>query len=132
MALITALAQVGQVISSRPQPPRFHDGGVVQGRSGQEVSAVLMAGEKVTTQRQFDNIMQSFANMANMKSGGGSVTVQPNVIIQNTASNAVSVSTSHDPSGLIIKVVEKAMADGRLDNGFAMQNLNSLGAEFTV
>ena len=131
MAGIMGAVQVGVVASAIPKRPTFHSGGVVKGRSGQEVSATLLAGEKVTTDRQFDNIMQAFANMANSRSVGSP---ELNVKVINNASNEVNTTQSLSTEGLelvINKIVDKQLSSGRLDNALNRQKTNSLGASFT-
>jgi hypothetical protein len=120
--------QVAAVISAKPKPPRFHTGGIVQGRSGQEVNATLMAGEKITTQKQFGNIMQAFANMANSKMSGG----QPemNVKVENTASNMVSATPTMTADGLKIvveQIVQDSLSSGRMDQALTKQQSNQRG-----
>jgi hypothetical protein len=127
-----ALSTVQQatIMSAQPKPPRFHSGGVVQGRAGQEVPAVLKTGEKVTTARQFNDITAAFANMANMKTGSGGVSMlQP--IINNTVADQAQVNARFDGERLILDIVRKGLSDGSLDGGLATQAHNRGGKEFT-
>ena len=126
MAIAAATGQIAQVASAMPKPPRFHTGGPVPG-SG-EVPAVLMGGEVVSTQRQFNNTMQAIANLAEMK-GGGATMVQPQVQINNTVSDQASVSTRVDPEGLIIDIVKKGFGNGSFDTALATQTQNQRGLE---
>jgi hypothetical protein len=130
LAAVIGGMNVAAVISARPQRPRFHTGGVVGGRSGQEVPAVLMSGETVTTGKQFSNIMQAFQNMANMKSGSGG-SPEMKVTVNNNAANVVSTSQSMDADGLKIiieQITGDALSNGRLDNSLALQRAHSGGA----
>jgi hypothetical protein len=123
--------QVAAVVSARPKPPSFHTGGFVQGRAGQEVPSTLMAGETVTTAKQFDNIMKGFENLANMKTGGGT---QLNVNVVNNASDTVTTSQRMDTDGLRIvieKVVGDALSNGRMDTSLAMQQSQLQGVSIT-
>jgi hypothetical protein len=131
MALAVAMGamQIAAVASAMPKPPRFHSGGVVQGRAGQEVTAILRAGEPVLTQQQFGNTMQAIANLAQMK-GGGATVVQPQIEVNNTIANQAQVNTRLDGERIIVEVVNKALGEGRLNQGLAMQNLNAQGATY--
>jgi hypothetical protein len=129
IAIATGAMQIAAVASAMPKPPRFHSGGVVQGRAGQEVSAVLKAQEVVNTPQQFSNTMQAIANLAQMK-GGGATVVQPQVKINNTISDQANVSVRYNPEGLVVDIVNKALGEGRLNQGLAMQNLNAQGATY--
>jgi len=118
--------QVAAVISARPKPPRFHSGGVVEGRGEQR--AVLMGGEVVQTQRQFQNTMQAISNLAGNKTGGGGV--QMNVTVENNASNQVSATPQMTPDGLKIvveQIVQESMSSGRMDRALAQQQTNQRG-----
>jgi hypothetical protein len=129
-AMATALVQQAVITSAEPKRPRFHEGGVVQGRSGQEVSAVLRAKEVVSTPGQFNNTMQAIANLAEMRGGGGATVVQPQIEINNTVSDTVTATARYDPEGVVIDIVNKAFAEGKLDRGVAGQRQRSRGAEY--
>jgi hypothetical protein len=125
---IIGTIQAAIVASARPQPPSFHTGGVVSGRSGQEVPAVLMSGETVTTGKQFQNVMEAFANVANMKNGGGQP--QMNVKVINNAANDVSASQQMTAEGLeivVTKIVEKSLGNGSLSTGLLAENSYTRG-----
>jgi hypothetical protein len=130
MAIATGVAQIAAAISAKPKPPSFHTGGVVQGKSGQEVNATLLAGEKVTTSRQFGDIMQAFANMANMKGGGEGMNVQ----VINNASNKVEARPTMTAEGLklvVTEITKEGFADGSFDHSLAIQQTNSRGISIT-
>jgi hypothetical protein len=123
-----SLIQQATILSAQPQPPRFHTGGVVQGRAGQEVPSVLMAGEVVSTQKQFSDTMKAMSSLAGMKSG--STVVQPQVKINNTISDQAQVDAGFDLEGLVIDITNKALSEGRLDQGLAVQHKNAGGVAF--
>ena len=126
---IASALQVATVVSAKPKPPRYHTGGVVQGRAGQERLAMLMAGETVTTQKQFNNVMQAFANVANARLGGSDL----NVKVINNAANTVTTSHSLDPEGLRITIdaiVQDSLATGRYDRALGAQRSHAAGLEF--
>jgi hypothetical protein len=127
---VVGALQVAAVISARPKPPRFHEGGVVSGRLGQEVPAVLMSGETVTTSKQFQSAMEAFANVAVMKNGG-----QPamSVKVYNNAANDVSVSHQITPEGLeftVTQIVNKSFGNGSLSTGLIAEDAYRRGASF--
>jgi len=127
MALAAAIGamQVAAVISARPKPPRFHSGGVVQGKG--EQSAILKGGEVVQTQKQFQNTMQAINNLANNGTGGG---VQMNVKIENNASNKVRAEPQMTVDGLklvITEIVNEGFGNGSFDRGVAIQQSNLQG-----
>ena len=126
VSAVMGTVQVAAVASAKPQRPRFHTGGVVQG-SG-EVPATLMSGEIVTTAKQFDNVMQAFANMANLKSGGGNTQLVVNV--KNNAANMVSTSQSYNDGEfelVINRKMNKMLSEGKFDPGLNAQRQRSGG-----
>jgi hypothetical protein len=127
-AIATALGatQIASVISAKPKPPRFHEGGVVQGRSGQEVSAVLKAGEVVSTKGQFNDIMGAFANLASMKGGD----TQLNVKVVNNMGGQAQVSQKITEQGLIVivdQIVNNGLASGKYQSGIEGNNIRNRG-----
>jgi len=132
MGLAAAIGgmNIAALISARPKPPRFHQGGVVPGMAGQEVPAVLMAGEPVLTQKQFGNVMQAFANVANSKMGGEGLVVN----VQNNAANLVSTDYALDSGVLkmtVTKIVNESLGNGSLDHGLSAQQSNQRGVPLT-
>ena len=130
--LATAMGalNVASVISARPKPPRFHSGGQVAGRSGQEQFTNLQGKEVVMTNRQFKNNMQAIENLANLKGGG----TQLNVKVINNAANQVSTQQQITPEGLEIVVtglVNKGLNNGTFDQGLASQQQGLQGLSFT-
>jgi len=122
--------QVAAVISAQPKPPRFHEGGIVQGRAGQEVPALLMAGEPVLTQTQFSNTMEAISNLANMKSGSGAGTTL-NLKIENNAGDVAQAKFDPDTMRVTIeKITQDAIASGRMNNAFAEREFNLSGTDF--
>ena len=124
--------QVAAVISAQPKPPRFHTGGIAQGAPGQEVPAILRAGEPVLTQDQFGNVMKAFANVANSKYGGGGTSLVVNV--KNSAANMVNTEQKLSPEGLeivITQIVKKNLSNGGLDEGLALQRSHAGGISIT-
>jgi len=131
LAAVVGATQVAAVISAQPKPPRFHEGGIVQGRG--EVPAVLKEGEVVSTQKQFSNIMKAFANVANVGNNTGTGGLSLNVNVENQVSNA-QVEPSLDMEGLKIAIRETVngmMANGELDRGFAGKELHDRGLAIT-
>jgi hypothetical protein len=124
--------QVAAVISAQPKPPRFHTGGIAQGAPGQEVPAILRAGEPVLTQDQFGNVMKAFANVANSRYGGGGTNLVVNV--KNSAANVVNTEQKLSPEGLeivITQIVKKNLSNGGLDEGLALQRSHAGGINIT-
>jgi len=130
-ALVAAVSatKVAAVISAKPNPPRFHTGTAsVPGRTGQEVPAILMAGETVLPQGDFRNVMQAFANLANMAYRPAAPAYK--VDIHNTASRDVKASASFDADGLkvvIKKLVGNEIANGGFDNDFNKRDMRNNG-----
>jgi hypothetical protein len=131
LAGVVGAMQVAAVISAEPKPPRFHSGGQVQGRAGQEVYTNLQGKEVVMTNRQFQNTTQAFANMAQMKVGGNQ---EPKVQIFNNASDTVKATPRFD-SGMLKVIIDKTVNDsfasGVYDMGIAMQSHHARGDEIT-
>jgi hypothetical protein len=71
--------QQATILSARPQAPRFHTGGVVEGIG--EQSAVLMGGEVVQTQRQFQNTMRAISNLASTNTGNSGLQMNVKMVI---------------------------------------------------
>jgi len=135
MAVVAGLvgaAQVAAVASAIPKRPRFstfHEGGVVQGRAGQEVPATLMAGEKVLTQTHFANTMEAISNLASMKTGSGDVRL--NLKIENNAGDVAQARFDPDAMRVTIeKVTADAIRGGRMNSAFAEREYNLSGANF--
>lgn len=130
LAIATGGMNVAAIISARPQRPRFHSGGQVQGGSRQEVDATLLGKEVVMTNRQFQNQMKVTNELANMKSGGG---VVMNVNVENNAANDVSVSQQMNAGALeivITKIVDKQLSSGNLNDALSRQQANRVGSSF--
>jgi hypothetical protein len=130
IATATGALQVASVISARPKPPVFHTGGVVQGRPGQEVNAVLKTGEVVSTQKQFQDFNSAIASLASMKAAPAGLNVQ----VINNAANTVTTSQRIDTDGLkiVIKhIVNQGLGDGSFDSGLNSQRQGLQGAAVT-
>ena len=129
LAGVLGAVQIAAVASAMPKPPRFHTGGEVMGRG--EVPIIAKAGEKVLTNKQFQNTMQAIANLANARTGtgGGATMIQP--IINNTVSDQVQVNARFNGERLIWDIVSKGLANGTLDQALAMQSANSRGVAIT-
>jgi len=125
---VMGAVQVAAVISAEPKRPKFHEGGVVRGNAGQEVPAVLMAGEKVTTQTQFGNVMDAFANVAHAKFDRSAAV--PEITINNTVSDIAKTNVRYDPSGVVIDIIDNAVSSGRLDGAFGRKNLRNKGSVY--
>jgi hypothetical protein len=143
LAVLTSMAQIGlagaiiagvvgalnvaAVIAAKPQPPRFHEGGVAQGSPGQEVSAVLRAGETVLTPSQFKDTMAAIAQLAHGNSGGGT---SLNVDVKNYASRAHVEKPVFDRGVLhmvIREEVNSMYGSGELDRGIAGKEYRDRG-----
>ena len=128
IAGVIGALQIAAVASAMPKPPRFHSGGIAAGKPGQEIPAILKAGEPVLTQQQFSNVMEAFANVAAMKAGGGSelsVTV-----INNSPARATAEMDGNVLRVLIEEVVDAGMADGRFRRSMAVDEYRSLGGRY--
>jgi hypothetical protein len=129
LAIATGAMQIAAVASAMPKPPRFHSGGEIYGRAGQEVPLIGMVGEHVYTGMDHQNVMKVLANAANGK-GGGATVVQPKVTVNNTISDRADVTTGFNLEDVIITITNKAMGEGRLNDGFAMRDQDIRGSEF--
>ena len=134
-ALVAAVSatKVAAVISAKPTPPRFHTGGVVRGRVGQDVPAILRTNEKVFTEGQFNNMQAAFASLAKMASHGPT---QPSlsVRVENHAARDTGASAGLDMGELVItmeKIVGDGIAKGKYDAAFGRRDMrrNGRGAE---
>ena len=129
-ALVAAVSatKVAAVISAKPNPPRFHTGGVVRGRVGQDVPAILRTNERVFTEGQFNSMQTAFANLANMAYRPAAPGY--NVQIINKASRDVSASVSFDAGRLIVemeKIVGDGIAKGKYDAAFDKRDMRNGG-----
>jgi LysM repeat protein len=144
LGVLTALGQTGipgaivagvlgtlnlaAVIAAKPQPPRFHQGGVAQGSSGQEVPAVLRAGETVLTPSQFRDTMAAIAKLAHGSGGGGGVSLS--VDVKNYASRARVEKPVFDRGALHMIIrdeVNNMYGSGELDRGIARKEYRDRG-----
>ena len=130
-ALVAAVSatKVAAVISAKPNPPRFHTGTAsVPGRTGQEVPAILMAGETVLPQGDFRNVMQAFGNMAGMAYRPAAPEMSVQVI--NNKAHDTRASTSFDGGKLrvvIDEIVNDGLAKGRYDRGLDQRDMRNGG-----
>ncbi|MDR0402947.1 MAG: hypothetical protein LBH35_05085, partial [Treponema sp.] len=127
MAGILGGLQVAAVIAARPQPPRFHQGGMVRGASGQEVPAVLKAGEIVLTPSQFQNTMAAIAQLSRGNGGNG---VSLSVDVKNYASRAVIEKPVFDRGVLHMIIrdeVNNMYGSGELNRGIAQKESRDRG-----
>jgi LysM repeat protein len=143
LAVLTAMGQLGPVgaviagavgalnvaavIAAKPQPPRFHQGGVAQGAPGQEVPAVLKAGETVLTPSQFQNAMAAIAQLARGNNGGGTAL---QVDVKNYASRARVEQPVFDRGVLHMIIrdeVNSMYGSGELDRGIAQKEYHDRG-----
>jgi len=56
--------------------------------------------------------------------------VSLNVKIENTVSDRTEANTHIDGEDLIVRIVDKALSDGRLDNGLNTQSYRLQGTDF--
>jgi hypothetical protein len=143
LAVLTSMAQLGlagaiiagvvgalnvaAVIAAKPQPPRFHQGGVAQGTPGQEVPAVLKAGEVVLTPSQFQNAMAAIAQLSHGNGGGGT---SLNIDVKNYASHARVEQPVFDRGALHMIIrdeVNSMYGSGELDRGIALKEYRDRG-----
>ena len=132
LAAAMGATKIAAVVSAKPQPPRFHDGGAITGRG--EVPIIGLAGEAVITPRDFSQQRQVTAALAGLVGNNGGVTVEPNVTIINNAPNT-RVREDFDPSGVKIfveQIVNEGMASGKFDRGFAGKDMRDGGLRFST
>ena len=79
LAATASAIQVAAVVASKPQPPKFADGGIVPGSSysGDNVTAQVNSGEMVLNQAQQRNLF----DIANQGGAGGGMV---NLILDGT------------------------------------------------
>jgi LysM repeat protein len=144
LGVLTALAQSGipgaiaagvlgalnvaLVAAAKPQPPRFHEGGIAQGAPGQDIPAVLKAGETVLTPSQFQNTMAAIARLAHGDSGSGGVSLS--VDVKNYSPHARVEKPVFDRGVLHMIIREEVngmYGSGELDKGIARKEYRDRG-----
>ncbi|MDR2742875.1 MAG: LysM peptidoglycan-binding domain-containing protein [Treponema sp.] len=128
VAAVLGALNVALVVAAKPKPPRFHQGGVAQGASGQEVPAVLKAGEVVLTPSQFQNTMAAIAQLAHGNGGGDGVSL--NVDVKNYSSGARVEKPVFDRGALHMIIrdeVNTMYGSGELDRGIARKESRDRG-----
>lgn len=125
-ALVSAAGavQLASIIASKPVPPSFAAGGIVQGNSysGDNVSANVNSGEMILNAAQ-QKALWTTANGGNSSSGN-------NIVINNSASNIVSATPQIDKNKIAIMIdarVNDSLRNGRYDKSLNMANQGMSG-----
>jgi hypothetical protein len=144
LAILTAMAEIGPagaviagvlgalnvaaVIAAKPQPPRFHQGGMVQGTPGKEVTSILKTGEAVLTPSQFQDTMSAIARLAHGDGGGNGMSL--NVDVKNYTSHARVEKPVLD-RGVLHMIIRDEIngmyGSGELDTGIARKEYHDRG-----
>lgn len=132
MSLIGAAGgiQLASLIASKPVPPSFATGGIVQGSSwsGDNVRANVNSGEMILNAAQQRNLWET-ANGRGSNGGG------MNIVINNSAANIVDAKPRVTASGIELLIdarVKKAMADGKYNSALTQANQSMDGIFYGV
>ena len=132
MSLIGAAAgiQLASLIASKPVPPSFASGGIVQGNSwsGDNVRANVNSGEMILNAAQQKALWET-AN------GRGSYGGGVNVTINNSAANIVTATpkiSERQIELLIDARVKKSLADGKYNSALTQANQSMDGVFYGV
>lgn len=131
-ALVAAAGavQIASIVASKPQPPSFATGGIVQGSSwnGDNVRANVNSGEMILNARQ----QRALWEAAN---GNGTGQKNTNIVIQNSASNVVTAQPQIDENKIKILIdarVNESMRKGRYNNSLNAAESNKGGRYYGV
>lgn len=132
MSLIGAAGgiQLASLIASKPVPPSFATGGIVQGSSwsGDNVRANVNSGEMILNAAQQRNLWET-ANRRGSYGGG------VNLTINNSAANIVDAKPRITERGIELMIdarVKKAMADGKYNSALTQANQSMDGIFYGV
>lgn len=125
--LVTAAGaiQIASIIASKPVPPSFATGGIVQGKSytGDKVQANVNSGEMILNAQQQKTLWE----VANGKGGANGI---PNIIINNNASNVVTSQAQTDTNAINILIdarVNESMRKGKYNTALRTANSSMSG-----
>jgi len=130
LATVKGAVQVAAIASAKPTMPRFHTGGQVPGRIGQDVQVMAQGREIFIQPAQWKNTMQAMANLANMAYHPSAPA--PNITVNNNMGREARVSQSFDPGGIIFtidKIVSDGLAKGRYDMALGRREARNHGRE---
>ena len=128
LATVKGTAQVAAIASAKPTIPRFHTGGQVPGRIGQDVQVMAQGREIFIQPAQWKNTMQAMANLANM--AYRPTAPEMNVQVINNKAHDTRASTSFDGGKLrvvIDEIVNDGLAKGRYDRGLDQRDMRNGG-----
>jgi hypothetical protein len=128
LAGVLGALQVAAVVAAKPQPPRFHGGGVVAGQG--ETTITAMAGETVTTPAQFKDIMAAFAQVArtgNSNGSGGTISMPVSI---KSYGNVKVEQPYFDTNGMHLVIreeVNRIIGSGEAEPGFTQKSFRDAG-----
>jgi len=128
LATLKGGTQVAAIASAKPTMPRFHAGGQVPGRIGQDVQVMAQGREIFIQPAQWKNTMQAMANLANMAYRPAAPAY--NVSVVNNMGREARVSQSIDPKGIaftIDQIVRDGISKGRYDGAFNQRDMRNDG-----
>lgn len=130
MSLIGAAAgiQMASLIASKPVPPSFATGGIVQGSSwsGDNVRANVNSGEMILNATQQKALWET----ANGRGGNGG---GMNVVINNSAANIVNAEPRITQRGIELLIdarVKQSLSDGKYNSALTQANQSMDGSYY--
>ena len=130
MSLIGAAAgiQMASLIASKPVPPSFATGGIVQGSSwsGDNVRANVNSGEMILNATQQKALWET-ANGRGANGGG------MNVVINNSAANIVNAEPRITQRGIELLIdarVKQSLSDGKYNSALTQANQSMDGSYY--
>ena len=132
MSLIGAAAgvQMASLIASKPVPPSFATGGIVQGSSwsGDNVRANVNSGEMILTAAQQKALWETANGRG---ASGGNV----NIVVNNKAANLVDAKPSVTKRGIELLIdarVKQSLSDGKYNSALTQANQLMNGVSYGI
>lgn len=122
--------QIGSIIASKPTPPHFANSGFIGGMTGATYGSDTMLanvrqGEYIMNVPQQKRLLELLNGNQPQRNDGS------NIYVNNTQSNRVDADVRQNNEGIFIDILDKhinkGLADGDFDAGFASMNTRQQG-----
>lgn len=122
--------QIGSIIASKPTPPHFANSGFIGGLTGATYGSDTMLanvrqGEYIMNVPQQKRLLELLNGNQPQRNDGS------NIYVNNTQSNRVDADVRQNNDGIFIDILDKhinkGLADGDFDAGFASMNTRQQG-----
>jgi len=128
LATVKGATQVAAIATAKPTMPRFHSGGQVPGRIGQDVQVLAQGREIFMQPAQWKNTMQAMANLSSMAYRPAAPDLNVQVINNKAHDTRAGASFDGDRLRVVIDgIVGDGIANGRYDGSFNRRDARNGG-----